>query len=158
MVVLAGCKISVTPLASNFRYQSSWTVNGQPVACDNRDTFIGYSFNVYDLNQVSEWTELYTGVESGVVEGPFAHTIGQAGVILNGNNISVENRFRANEGFLPLSTESDFETSAIIVVPITPDPESQIGTTRLSIAVTFKNGITITNSQNIPIYGNCAAG
>jgi hypothetical protein len=155
MLVLAGC--TITPLVSNFRFTSSWSVNGQPVACENRDTFIGYSFNVYNVGQVDSFTETYIGAESGVVEGPFTHFVGEPGVIVSGNNISVENRFVANGQFLPLNTESSYEPNAIIVVPIRPDPSSQVGTTRLVVSVALKNGVTFSSAQNIPIFGNCPA-
>jgi hypothetical protein len=159
MVVLAGCSFRVEPVLpiSDFSFTSSWAVNGQPVACDNRDTDIGYSFLVDDVSAVDYWTETYYGVESKVTKPVVTHRVGQAGVTVTGKQISVENRFRANGGFLPLAVQDALEPNAIIVVPITPSPTSQIGATRLTVTVVLDSGFSRSASKTIPIYGNCPA-
>lgn len=165
MVVLAGCTATIGPSLTlqNAVLTTNWhDENGNPVICQNRVTTVQYRFDVRSAvtgdgsDQVGAIEETYAGQIQG---GSRTRTLN-----LNNRDVSREGATIAvttswGESTLPRSLDegAGLETSAIIVVPITPVvPTAKNGESRLTVVVRDTAGLRIgTLTHTFDVYGGC---
>lgn len=157
-MLLASCTISVQPAPKpvrNYNFASNWkeASTNRPVACDNQQTVFEYSFYAENPAMVQSITEHYKGE---VTEQTKTTTVPNSAWSINGNTITVQAVFNAGGDFLPLSTDGELDSQAIVVTPVVPADER--GATHFHVEVGY-GGTAIFNydlpTTRVPVYANC---
>ncbi|MER3480228.1 MAG: hypothetical protein C4327_07010 [Meiothermus sp.] len=155
-LTLSGCLIVlVPPEVYDLTYRSSWlrTSDKKPVICDNKDTTVEYSFKYTNLQNISSWTETWTGSASSqfnFTENRYPNSP-DTGVTVDtaSKTITVTRKF--SRGTSPYSVTPQ----SITITPINP-PTSQTGEARLVLQFNLTDGNTISLPRIIlPVYSGC---
>ena len=153
-LTLSGCLIVlVPPEVYDLTYRSSWlrTSDKKPVICDNQDTTVEYSFKYTNLQNISSWTETWTGLASDKSNFTANRNPNSSGVTVDtaSKTITVTRTF--SRGTSPFSVTPQ----SITITPINP-PTSQTGEARLDLQFNLTDGNTILLPRiTLPVYSGC---
>lgn len=138
--------------ASKFVFESSWTLDGAPVICENRSTTFSYTFHTELPDSLTRITERWTGPQSGET---YLHTISvpDSGVVIAADgSVSVEPRI-IEPDWAPLG----IGRAAIVVTPRPPAGEPLLaGETTLQVEIHTDAGTYSFQTIILPVIANCS--